>query len=158
MVLCGEDSRAHIFTSDTRLGNPDGVTRYAANHPTAVVEVLDPMVLNSRVKEACDAIQEVAVQIPGCVQGCFDEELVTALTRRRLYVTLGQFSIVRLERDAQIVVPVLEYAIPTKACCDNPGCCPEDPCEMFSRIPFPTAQFVPQGCDSGNGCRNQECD
>ncbi len=38
-VLCGEDSRAHIYTSDTRLGGPDGITRVSANRPTAVVEV-----------------------------------------------------------------------------------------------------------------------
>ena len=40
-VLCGEDSRAHIFRSDTRLGAADGFTRYYANRPTAVVEVTD---------------------------------------------------------------------------------------------------------------------
>lgn len=40
-VLCGEDSRAHIFTSDTRISDADGLTRYNANHPTAVVEVTD---------------------------------------------------------------------------------------------------------------------
>lgn len=40
-VLCGEDSRAHIYSSDTRLGEADGLTRYAANRPTAVVEVTD---------------------------------------------------------------------------------------------------------------------
>ena len=38
-VLCGEDSRAHIFTSQTNLCGPDGITRLSANHPTAVVEV-----------------------------------------------------------------------------------------------------------------------
>ena len=38
-VLCGEDSRAHIFTSDTRIGAPDGLTRRSSNRPTAVVEV-----------------------------------------------------------------------------------------------------------------------
>ena len=65
----------------------------------------------------------------------------------RLYVTLGQFSIIRLERDAQLVVPVLEYSIPSKECCDTPGCA-EDPCEMFSRIPFPAGQFAPKGCDT----------
>ncbi len=40
-VLCGEDSKAHIFTSDTRICTPDGLTRYRGNHPTAVVEVTD---------------------------------------------------------------------------------------------------------------------
>lgn len=38
-VLCGEDSRAHIYTSDTRLHQPDGLSRLSANLPTAVVEV-----------------------------------------------------------------------------------------------------------------------
>ncbi len=38
-VLCGEDSQAHIYRSDTRMCEPDGPTRYAANRPTAVVEV-----------------------------------------------------------------------------------------------------------------------
>jgi len=38
-VLCGEDSRAHIYTSDTRIGETDGPARLSANLPTAVVEV-----------------------------------------------------------------------------------------------------------------------
>ena len=147
-VLCGEDSRAHIFTSDTRLCGPDGHSRYSANRPTAVVEVLDPMVLSSKVKEVCDcAGQELAAQIPSGIQNMFDEELMLCSDRRRLFVTLGQFSIIRLERDAQLIVPVLDYSIPTKECCDTPGACAEDPCEMFSRIPFPETQFVPRGCD-----------
>ena len=40
-VLCGEDSCAHIYRSDTRIGSPDGITRIQANRPTAVVEVTD---------------------------------------------------------------------------------------------------------------------
>ena len=154
-VLCGEDSRAHIFTSDTRLGSPDGITLRAANRPTAVVEVLDPMVLSSKVKEVCDCShQEIAAQIPDSVRHCFDDELILTPEHRRLYVTLGQFSIIRLERDAQLVVPVLDYAIPDKECCDTPGASAEDPCEMFSRIPFPTQQFAPRGCDTpdNDGC------
>ncbi len=148
-VLCGEDSRAHIFRSDTRLLAPDGATRRSANLPTAVVEVLDPMVLSSRVREVCDCQgrEETTLQVPEAVLGLFDDELVLSGERRRLFVTLGQFSIIRLERDAQLVVPVLNYAIPAKECCDAAGCA-EDPCEMFSRIPFPTTQFAPNGCDA----------
>lgn len=147
-VLCGEDSRAHIFRSDTRMCEPDGMTRYLSNRPTAVVEVLDPMVLSSKVREVCECkcSEETALQLPKAVCGLFDDELVLSGERRRLFVTLGQFSIIRLERDAQLVVPVLDYAIPTKECCDTPGCT-EDPCEMFSRIPFPANQFTPTGCD-----------
>ena len=151
-VLCGEDSRAHIFTSDTRLGAADGRPIHAANRPTAVVEVLDPMVLSSRVAEACEPKECGMVQIPGPIQSLFDNELVMNPSQRRLYVTLGQFSIIRLERDAQLIVPVLDYAVPTKECCDTPGATAEDPCEMFSRIPFPTQQFTPTGSDKHEHC------
>ena len=151
-VLCGEESRAHIYRSDTRLGEFDGSTRSCANLPTAVVEVLDPMVLFSKVREVCDCPCQDAVQIPAGIQNLFDEELVLSGDRRRLFVTLGQFSIIRLERDAQLVVPVLDYSIPTKECCDASGCCAEDPCEMFSRIPFPAAQFTPRSCDREDDC------
>ena len=154
-VLCGEDSRAHIFTSDTRLGQLDGQTLRTANLPTAVVEVLDPMVLSSKVKEVCDcACGEILAQIPQGIRSQFDEELVLSGDRRRLFVTLGQFSIVRLERSAQLVVPVLDYSIPSKECCETPGGA-EDPCEMFSRIPFPASEFSPRTCDDQNG--NDSC-
>ena len=38
-VLCGEESKAHIFTSRTCLSGPDGASVRSANLPTAVVEV-----------------------------------------------------------------------------------------------------------------------
>lgn len=141
-VLCGEHSDAHIFTSDdntyTPCTNNDSL-------PTAVVEVLDPMVLSSKVVSVC--AQEVCpLQIPSNIQESFGEELVLGGDKQRLFVTLGQFSIIRLERDAQIVVPVVDYSMPTKECCDNPGCA-EDPCQIFSKIPFPTTQFTPTGCE-----------
>ena len=41
VVLCGEESSAKIFTSNTRLTGADGLTHYSANLPTAVVEVTD---------------------------------------------------------------------------------------------------------------------
>ena len=155
-VLCGEDSSAHIYTSDTRLGEVDGLSLYSANRPTAVVEVLDPMVLSSKVRDMCDnTCRDVpVVQIPSAILQMFDEELVLSGETRRLFVTLGQFSMIRLERDAQLVVPVLDYSIPTKECCDAPGCA-EDPCEMFSRIPFPADRFAPKGCD--NKAENCAC-
>ena len=117
------------------------------------------MVLHSRVREVCDCgCSDSLQQIPSAIRNQFDEELVLSGDKRRLFVTLGQFSIIRLERDAQLVVPVLDYAMPCKECCDSPGG-GEDPCEMFSRIPFPTAQFSPRGCDESGetGSGYQTC-
>ena len=34
----------------------------------------------------------------------------------RLYVTLGQFSIIRMERDTQLLIPAYDYCLPEKEC------------------------------------------
>ncbi len=160
VVLCGEDSRARIFRSDTRIGEADGDTIQSTNRPIAVVEVLDPMILSSKVKEPCSCGEgdTVTVQIPNYIRRQFDEDLVVPGDHRRLFVTLGQFSIVRLERDVQLVIPIVDYSIPTRECCDSVGCTDQDPCEMFSRIPFPSQQFSPRNCDEDD-CQNscQSC-
>lgn len=77
-VLCGEDSCAKIFTSDTVLGDLDGRTRRSFNHPTAVVEVLDPMILSARIREVCDCPggEPCLNQLPTGIRNLFDDELV----------------------------------------------------------------------------------
>ena len=146
VVLCGEDAKSHMYNSlETGMQNHD---------PVASVEVLDPMVLGSKVKESCDCsccCQDQAPMIPQGIREYFDEDLCMGTERRKLYVTLGQFSIIRLEREAQLVVPVLAYSIPSKECSDG-GSPAEDPCEMFARIPFPVNQFSPRDCDHPGGC------
>lgn len=155
-VLCGEDSRAHIFTSDAYVPGAEQTSTRSTNRPIAVVEVLDPMVLSSKVTEHCNHTpKELCHQCPQCVLEMFDEELMTGNHARQLFVTLGQFSIIRLERDAQIVVNVLDYAIPTKECSDTAGSYADDPCELFSRIPFPAKEFAPTNCDQAQPC---DCD
>ena len=70
-VLCGEDSRAHIYRSDTRINEPDGCTHSYSNRPTAVVEVLDPMVLSSKVKDPCGSTDTDAVTVGSFIaEGC----------------------------------------------------------------------------------------
>ena len=55
-VLCGEDSHAHIFTSNTHIGYPDGLSRYNANNPTAVVDVTDTNSQSVKTKSFCSII------------------------------------------------------------------------------------------------------
>lgn len=144
-VLCGENAAAHIFRSDCSMGS--------TNLPTAVVEVLDPMVLGSKVCQV-RGCESCSLSIPGDVQAVFGEQLVLSGDKQRLYVTLGQFSVIRLERPAQIIVPIVNYALPTKECCADPAGCAEDPCALFDRVPFPAEAFTPTGCDrQGESCQ-----
>ena len=100
------------------------------------------MVLSSKVKDAAESgtAESVTVQIPEAIRALFDEDLVTSGDHRRLYVTLGQFSIVRLERDSQLLIPVYDYCMPEKECC---GGASEDPCGLFRNIAFPVNEFFP---------------
>ena len=105
VVLCGEDSKVHVFTS-----NGNGISCCGKTKPTAVVEVLDPMVLSSKVRDVCECTckEAATAQIPCAISALFDGELVLAGESRRLFVSLGQFSLVRLERDAQVVVSTIQ--------------------------------------------------
>ena len=56
-----------------------------------VVEVLDPMVLSSKIREVCDCgCREDSLQIPAAIAGQFDDELVYAGERRRIAAGLEQ--------------------------------------------------------------------
>ena len=74
----------------------------------AMVEVLDPMVLGSRVCPV-QVCEPCSLTIPTDVQAVFGDDLVLGGDKQRLFVTLGQFSIIRLERPAQLIVPVLDW-------------------------------------------------
>ena len=59
---------------------------------------------------------------------------------RRVYVTLGLFTIVRLERDVQLLIPVIDYCIPQNECVTSTD---NSPCDLFDRLHFPTDEFFP---------------
>ena len=97
-------------------------------------------------------------EIPAFIAQSFDQPLLFDDNGgRRYYVTLGQFSLVRLERDTQLLVPVYDYCMPDKECACGDGC--EDPCALFRNISFPVGEFFPpntvkrpESCDDIKSC------
>ncbi len=94
VMLCGGEGTVKTFSSDLCDCScvDDGM-------PTAYVEAVDPIALHLKLVDAncnvcCDNDRH---DIPACILARFGEALVTTDTGRRLYVTLGQFSIIRLE-------------------------------------------------------------
>ena len=146
VILFGSEGNAKIFSSELRTGEPDVQMMRRSNAPTAIVEAVDPIVLDARIldgcgKRGCDCD---LCEVPSFVNNCFEGELSTGDDSRRIYVTLGQFSIVRLERDSQILIPVFDYCMPEKDCSYGTGCsCTEDPCAIFRNISFPVGEFFP---------------
>lgn len=143
VVLCGGRNRAKVFTSADPVTCSEALMQ--SNLPVGIVEVLDPMILSAKVREACVGAEceTELTEVPPAIADCFDEPFVLSGDHRRLFVTVGQFSTVRLERDTQITIPSYEYSAPTKECCDDEDC-EEDPCELFSRIDFPMRAFFPE--------------
>ena len=107
---------------------------------------VDPIILSMRLSDPCEppvcACGDGA-EVPAGIAGCFPGELNMGGEGRRVYVTLGQFSIIRLERDSQLLMPVFDYCLPEKDCTGSCGCGCEDPCELFQNISFPVDEFFP---------------
>ena len=164
VLLFGSEGNAKIFTSRFRpeAGDCQGMGR--SNLPEAVVEAVDPIVLNMKLVDVCECrpCDCELTELPPCVCACFGCDLCFGSDGKRIYVTLGQFSIVRLERDAQLLMPVYDYCMPEKEC--TCGGCEDDPCEIFRQIRFPVGEFFPPSTlpgmeeePDGASCSHNSC-
>lgn len=107
--------------------------------PVAVVEAVDPIALSLRIGDAADGEEKELRSIPREIIDAIGEELNLTGGGKRLYVTLGQFSIIRLERGVQLSLSARDY-LPENECAGGSG---DDPCTMFSRVRFPVEEFFP---------------
>lgn len=141
VMLCGGVGTVKSFSSDpmATAGEADGL-------PIATVEAVDPIALHLKLVDTsmCVCPETAQPDIPPYILARFGDSLVTGDTAKRLYVTLGQFTIIRLERDTQLLIPAYDYCVPEKEC--PGGSCQDDPCAIFSHIRFPIDEFFPQDC------------
>ena len=163
VILFGSEGSAKIFSSKVRIDGLDRQLLEQSNMPIAVVEAVDPIVLDAKLVECCEnrCCDCDICEIPPCICQCFGCDLTMGDDYRRAFVTLGQFSIIRLERDSQLLMPVFDYCMPDKDCNSGAGCgcgcccgC-EDPCDLFQNIKFPVNQFFPP--NSLSNPRDYEC-
>ena len=141
-ILFGSEGSAKIFSSEYTLDGLDEQNMRRSNLPTAVVEAVDPIVLNMKLVEVCECRPcdcELS-EIPPCICACFGSDLCFGGEGKRVYVTLGQFSIIRLERDTQLLIPAYDYCLPDKECTCGGD---DDPCEIFRHVKFPVDEFFP---------------
>jgi len=142
VILFGSEGNAKVFSSDTKLGNLDANSIISSNLPTAVVEAVDPIVLGVKIVDSVPTctIDGDTPPVPSFISECFGSSLDFTSPGRGIYVTLGQFSIIRLERDSQLLIPSYDYCMPNKECTGSED---DDPCTLFSRIAFPVDEFFP---------------
>ena len=150
LVMFGGETSARSFSSRSGVSCLCKQAIQAGNVPEAIVEVVDPMILGSRVQEVCNCncCPPSPPVIPEAILGCFEEQLVLDGESKRLLVTIGQFSIARLERSTQLLIPTFDYCIPSKTCKNVGSSNTESPCEVFGQIEFPMDAFFPSKNDS----------
>ena len=145
VILFGSEGSAKVFSSDRNYDGVDESTVRKCNLPTAIVEAVDPIVLSAKLVDVCECrVGENGelTDVPPCICACFGCDLCFGGEGKRVYITLGQFSIIRLERDTQLLMPAYDYCMPDKECCCGRGE-EEDPCEIFRRVSFPVDEFFP---------------
>lgn len=143
VILFGSEGSAKVFSSETVFEGLDEQNMKKSNLPTAVVEAVDPIVLGMKLVDVCEcrSCDCDLCEIPSCICACFGGDLCFGGEGKRVYVTLGQFSIIRLERDSQLLIPVYDYCMPDKECTYGGG--EDDPCEIFRQVKFPVDEFFP---------------
>jgi hypothetical protein len=161
VILYGGEGNVNIFRSELGAQNFCGCDRTETpgnNLPTAVFEVVDPIVLQTKITDVCECqphpccinIEDLPERVCSCLGGRPVRDRGKILT-----VALGFFSVVRIERPAQYLVQGTEYAVPEKECLSPLA---DDPCKMFKHMSFPTSEFYPPSlCDIKNegdcGCK-----
>ena len=149
VILYGDESNVSVFKSDAcddfcSCPEPKCGEK---NAPTAVVEVVEPVILGTKIMENpkectcnCCCCED---DLPRTVLTSFDSPLCfdDDNSRRFLTVSLGIFSIVRIVRPAQLLVSATECCIPEKECVPVEE---DDPCNVFRKIPFPVSEFCAQ--------------
>lgn len=156
VILFGSEGNVKIFKShfvENGLDDHGDAALQQDNLPIAKVEVAEPIALNARIAEVlenaddddCDrVVPKVVSSLLDTVD--FDETDLAAddarhiVIARRVLVTIGLFSIVKLARMVQLLIPAFDFCVPNKKCVASTD---EDPCELFETIDFPIDEFFP---------------
>lgn len=138
VILYGSEGNVKTFTST----DSGCKTKRSSNMPKVSLSVVDPIALGVRVVDfdscgCCECLNGVPENVACYYEGNFAYNRPDKI----VYVTIGLFSIVSIEREVQMLIPAYDYCIPDKSC--DGQCSGDDPCDMFRRIKFPTSQFFP---------------
>lgn len=159
VILYGGEGNVNIYRSDPEANRctPWNGSIHTTNMPIGVMEAVEPVVLGSTVVEPRDACGCncytccTCDDIPGAlVEDCALGQLTDGGEGNSLYVSLGLFTVFRIERPAQLLVNATDYSVPEKECKTDDPC---NPCALFRSMSFPTGEFTGEGtgcnCDKG---------
>ncbi len=122
VILFGSEGNAKIFASKFKEDAFDPQLWRKTNMPHAVVEVVDPITLGAKLVDVhdkqcccCDDDFDLA-SLPESVCRVFDGSFIPGNETKNVFVSLGIFSIIKLERKVQLLIPSYDFCIPQKEC------------------------------------------
>ena len=98
------------------------------------------MIQISDLSKCCGCTACCCADIPAGIAASIPGKLSDDEGGNTLLVTLGIFSVIRIERPAQYLVSAADYCVPDKECTVNEE---NDPCGLFRRMAFPVNEFCP---------------
>lgn len=158
VVLWGGEGNVTIFKSTEDSSFCSTKLDITSNLPIGVVETVPPISLNYKIVD-CDCHHHFGCcnvgisEFPKAVACLLDEQITDCDGGHRLFVSLGIFSVIRLERPAQYLISANDYSVPDKECVSANE---NDPCSLFRAMNFPVDEFTPAGLavkDKTNNCR-----
>ena len=151
VILYGSEGNVRVFSSDLSVDDYDTQNTPARSLPTANVQVAKPIALAVTVKEKQSCCRKLNHKIPNAILQRIGGNIAEN-GERTVLATLGVFSIVQLLRNVQMLIPSYDFCVPEKQCQSST----DSPCEMFSRLDFPTDEFFPpnavDSAPDGGGC------
>lgn len=149
-VLYGSEGNVRIFSSEYTSNESDFQNSSLRNLPRAIVQVADPVALSARLCNLCECRNQPQYRVPEAICRRFGGEFIRpSANSKAVAITLGIFTIVQIERNVQMLIPAYDFCVPNKECVSST----DNPCDLFSRIEFPTEEFFPprlQNDDSSN--------
>lgn len=148
-ILFGSNGDVKVFVSNSASESTDCPVAPQYTNPVAKVQAVDPVVLSTDICDSCDCNISVCSSFPQSIFNSMEDTIPSCGASKAILVTLGLFSIVQMERDAQILIPAYDYCVPDREC----NCNTSNPCETFQGIDFPVEQFFPsekEGCSPCN--------
>ena len=118
--------------------------------PIAKIEVADPIALNAQIRGVLDKFFE---DNECCCCDNDESDETRQLPLRRVFVTVGIFSIIKLIRYVQLLIPAFDFCYPNKECVASTD---DNPCEIFDNIEFPYNEFYPPQIFDFPGALEQE--
>ncbi len=140
VILFGSDGCVKVFSSDYVFDDDDIQNQPTGNLPKVTCQIAEPVCLGVELKKACENHQNDCCCIPRCVSRRYGGSFDHNGGMKDAFVSLGVFMVIQLERQVQMLMPVYDFCMPEKVCCDNTD---GEPCELFSKINFPCDAFFP---------------